>query len=88
MKVIKCNIQMSICHTNRRWYGYIVWLVFRAINANPLNCDCEMRAFRQSINARQGDLLVITAQCEGTNIRMTDLSDSQFGSCSGITSSI
>lgn len=47
-----------------------------------------MRAFRQSINARQGDVLVITAQCEGTNIRMTDLSDSQFGSCSGITSSI
>ncbi|XP_071133675.1 adhesion G-protein coupled receptor G6-like isoform X1 [Mytilus edulis] len=61
---------------------YLPKLGMLAINANPLNCDCEMRAFRQSINARQGDVLVITAKCEGTNIRMTDLSDSQFGSCS------
>ena len=62
----------------------LIILYFRAINSNPLNCDCEMRAFRQSIYARQGNLLVMSATCAGTAIKMTDAQDSQFGSCTGM----
>jgi hypothetical protein len=62
----------------------LIILYFRAINSNPLNCDCEMRAFRQSIYARQGNLLVMSATCAGTTIKMTDAQDSQFGSCTGM----
>ena len=42
-----------------------------------------MKAFRESIRAKLPDLLVETAQCEGTTVKMTNAADSQFGSCTG-----
>lgn len=55
----------------------------RVYNDNPLHCECEMRAFRQLLDARVGNLSIESGYCAGTDVKLTDMEDAQFGSCSG-----
>lgn len=52
-----------------------------SLTNNPLNCDCEMRTFKQALDARMGNLLFQSGNCVSTNIKLTDMKDSQFGTC-------